>query len=85
MKLGPVPFLLAHRVSQELDDLSDSIDEQATKSQATSADGVSVQRRTLKELDDHYDRKAGREAASAGRLGINIIQLRMPGAADGRC
>ncbi len=72
-------------MSQDLSDLSDSIDEQATKSQATSADGVSVQRRTLKELDDHYDRVASRQAAANGRLGINIIQLRMPGAADGRC
>ncbi len=72
-------------MSETLSDLSDSIDEQATKSQATSADGVSVQRRTLKDLDDHYDRVAGREAAKAGGLGFRIVQLRQPGAADGRC
>ena len=72
-------------MSQDLNELSDAIDEQATKSQATSADGVSIQRRTLKELDDHYDRRANREAAANGRLGVSFFGLKMPGAADGRC
>lgn len=48
----------------DLSDLADHIDEQAQKSQATSADGVSVQRRSLKDLDDHYDRQAARQAAA---------------------
>lgn len=69
----------------DLDDLADSIHEQATKPEATAADGVSIQRRNLKELQEYYDWLASREAAADGRLGINIIQLRMPGAADGRC
>jgi len=73
-------FFWRARVSQELDDLSDDIDEQATKSQATSADGVSIQRRTLKELDDHYDRKSNREAATNGRLGIRFFNTKPPGA-----
>lgn len=63
----------------------DAIDERVQKAAATSADGVSVQRRSVDDEIkwDRYKRDAA--AASNGRLGINIFQLRMPGAADGRC
>lgn len=49
----------------DLTELSEHIDEQAQKSQSTTADGVTVNRRTLKELDDHYDRQAARQAAAS--------------------
>lgn len=68
----------------DLNDLSDTIDEAASGPQQVTVDGNSVTARSLKELDDHYDRKANREAAASGRLGIMPFQLRMPGAADAR-
>lgn len=67
-------------MSQELDDLSDAIDDQALKPRATSADGVSIQRSSLKEQDDHYDRKANREAAASGGAGVRFFNTKPPGA-----
>lgn len=67
-------------MSAELDALADAIDTEATKAASTSADGVSVNRRPLKELQDFYDWKAGQEAANNGRLGVGFFATKPPGA-----
>lgn len=65
--------------SEELEDAADTA---AATPQAMSADGVSATARSLKELDDHIDRKANREVArkSSGGIGIKLFGLKMPGA-----
>lgn len=68
-------------MSEELSDLDAAIDAQAAKPQSTSADGVSMQRRSLKELDEHYQAKANREAAaSSTRLPFRLFNTSPPGA-----
>lgn len=64
----------------DLDELADSIEEQAAKPQSVSADGVTVQSRSLKELDDHYDRVANRAAATSGRMPFTVFNTKPPGA-----
>lgn len=64
----------------DLDELADSIDEQAADPQSFSADGATTQNRSLKDLDDHYDRVANRQAARNGRIPFSIFNTKPPGA-----
>ena len=63
-------------------ELEDAADAAAAKPQSMAADGVSVTTRTLKELDDHIDRKANRAASrkDSGGIGVKFFGLKMPGA-----
>jgi len=51
-------------------ELSDHIDEQALRPAQTSADGVTVTRRSLKELDDHADRERANNALASTNTGF---------------
>lgn len=65
----------------DLSDLSDTIDSAAAKPKSVTVDGSTVTAHTLKELDDHYDRKANREAAAAPRsIGVKFFNTSPPGA-----
>lgn len=49
----------------DISDLEASISEQALKSSSTTADGISVTRRSLKELTDFADRQRNINAAAS--------------------
>lgn len=64
------------------EELEDAADDAAATPQAMSADGVSATARSLKELDDHIDRKANRAVSrtDSGGIGVKFFGLKMPGA-----
>lgn len=61
-------------------ELEDIADDAASNPHQVSADGVSVVGHSLKEIDDHIDRKLSREAATDGRLGVRFFNTKPPGA-----
>lgn len=78
-----VPVCIGVRRMADISELEDAADAEAAKALSTSADGVSVGRRSLKELDDHIDRVANREAAAGRRSPFTIFKMRAPNALGG--
>ena len=61
-------------------ELEAAADELAAAPKQVTTDGMSVSEHSLKEVDDHIDRKLGRDAAANRQLGVSFFNTRPPGA-----